>query len=62
MPKLFKHPIVFLSVDTPQRVPKDIILVNPQDGSPQSFIARNARGKVRFWRKAAGHTQGSSRD
>ncbi len=42
MPKLFEHPVVFLSVDTPRRDPKDIIFVNPQDGSPQSFMARNA--------------------
>jgi mannose-6-phosphate isomerase-like protein (cupin superfamily) len=42
MPKLFEHPIVFLPVDTPQRDPKDIIFVNPQDGSPQPFLARNA--------------------
>jgi mannose-6-phosphate isomerase-like protein (cupin superfamily) len=42
MPKLFEHPVVFLSVDTPRRDPKDIIFANPQDGSPQSFMARNA--------------------
>jgi hypothetical protein len=42
MPKLFEHPVVFLSVDTPRRDPKDIIFVNPQDGSPQSFMARIA--------------------
>jgi mannose-6-phosphate isomerase-like protein (cupin superfamily) len=43
MPKLFEHPVVFLSVDTPRRDPMDIIFVNPEDGSPQSFIARNRR-------------------
>src|ERR1700744_4133966 len=42
MPKLFEHPVVFLSVDTPRREPTDIIFVNPEDGSPQTFMARNA--------------------
>ena len=42
MPKLLEHPVVFLSVDTPRREPTDIIFVNPEDGSPQSFMARNA--------------------
>ncbi|OKO87436.1 cupin domain-containing protein [Bradyrhizobium sp. AS23.2] len=44
MPKLFEHPVVFLSVDTPRRDPMDIIFVNPDEGSPQSFMARNAQG------------------
>jgi mannose-6-phosphate isomerase-like protein (cupin superfamily) len=43
MPKLFEHPVVFLSVDTPQRDPMDIIFVNPDEGSPQSFMERNAQ-------------------
>lgn len=43
MPKLFEHPVVFLSVDTPRRDPMDIIFVNPDEGSPQSFMARNAQ-------------------
>jgi len=43
MPKLFEHPVVFLSVDTPRRDPMDIIFVDPEDGSPQSFMARNAK-------------------
>lgn len=42
MPKLIEHPVVFLSVDTPRREPTDIIFVNPEDGSPQTFMARNA--------------------
>jgi mannose-6-phosphate isomerase-like protein (cupin superfamily) len=42
MPKLLEHPVVFLSVDTPRREPTDIIFVNPEDGSPQTFMARNA--------------------
>jgi mannose-6-phosphate isomerase-like protein (cupin superfamily) len=44
MPKLFEHPVVFLSVDTPRRDPLDIIFVKPEDGTPQSFMARNASG------------------
>jgi mannose-6-phosphate isomerase-like protein (cupin superfamily) len=43
MPKLFEHPVVFLSVDTPRREPTDIIFVNPEDGTPQTFMARNAK-------------------
>jgi mannose-6-phosphate isomerase-like protein (cupin superfamily) len=43
MPKLFEHPVVFLSVDTPRREPTDIIFVNPNDGTPQTFMARNAK-------------------
>ncbi len=43
MPRLFDHPVVFLSVDTPRRDPTDIVFVNPADGSPQSFMARNKK-------------------
>jgi mannose-6-phosphate isomerase-like protein (cupin superfamily) len=42
MPKLFDHPVVFLSIDTPRRDPLDIIFVDQKDGTPQSFMARNA--------------------
>ena len=31
-------PLVFMSVDTPRRDPKDIIFVNPADGTPETFI------------------------
>jgi mannose-6-phosphate isomerase-like protein (cupin superfamily) len=31
-------PLVFLSVDTPRRNPKDVIFVNPSDGTPDTFI------------------------
>ena len=41
MPDLLEEPIVFLSVDTPRRDPKDIIFVNPEDGTPESFIRPN---------------------
>ena len=45
IPKLFEHPVVFLSVDTPRRDPLDVIFVNPADGTPQTFMARNAAKK-----------------
>jgi mannose-6-phosphate isomerase-like protein (cupin superfamily) len=35
---LGEAPLVFLSVDTPRRDPKDVIFVNPADGTPESFI------------------------
>jgi hypothetical protein len=45
MPELFEHPVVFLSIDTPRREPTDIIFVDPTDGSPETFMARNADAK-----------------
>jgi mannose-6-phosphate isomerase-like protein (cupin superfamily) len=42
IPSLSEEPVVFLSFDTPRRDPKDIIFVNPEDGTPASFMARNA--------------------
>ena len=38
MPELLEEPVVFLSVDTPRRDPRDVIFVNPDDGTPESFI------------------------
>ena len=38
LPDMLEGPIVFLSVDTPRRDPKDIIFVDPADGTPESFI------------------------
>ncbi|WP_263376976.1 cupin domain-containing protein [Granulicella aggregans] len=38
LPKILESPVVFLSVDTPRRDPKDIVFVNPKDGTPDSFI------------------------
>jgi len=38
LPDIIEGPVVFLSVDTPRRDPKDIIFVNPEDGTPQSFV------------------------
>jgi mannose-6-phosphate isomerase-like protein (cupin superfamily) len=38
LPRILEGPVVFLAVDTPRRDPKDIIFVNPADGTPESFI------------------------
>lgn len=42
LPTLAEEPVVFLSVDTPRRDPRDIIFIDPKDGSPETFMARNA--------------------
>lgn len=44
LPRILEEPLVFLSVDTPRRAPTDIIFVNPADGTPATFMARNAEG------------------
>lgn len=41
LPTLTEEPVVFLSVDTPRREPTDIVFVNPEDGTPATFMARN---------------------
>lgn len=38
IPKILDEPVVFLSFDTPRRDPKDVIFVNPGDGTPETFI------------------------
>lgn len=38
MTELLEEPFVVFSVDTPRRDPRDIIFVNPEDGTPESFI------------------------
>src|SRR5579859_3184010 len=43
MPDIIEGPVVFLSVDTPRRDPKDIVFVNPADGTPESFIRDKQR-------------------
>ena len=40
LPDIFESPVVFLSVDAPRRDPKDIIFVDPEDGTPDSFIRK----------------------
>jgi hypothetical protein len=37
-PMILQDPVVFLAIDTPRRDPKDIVLVNPEDGTSESFI------------------------
>ena len=41
MPEILEMPVVFLSIDTPPRDPKDVHFVNPEDGTPESFIQRS---------------------
>ncbi len=43
LPKILEEPVVFLSIDTPRREPTDIVFVNPEDGTPATFMARNAK-------------------
>lgn len=38
LPRMLAAPVVFLAIDTPRRDPKDIIFVNPADGTPESFV------------------------
>ena len=39
VPEIRELPVVFLSVDTPRRDPKDVTFVNPGDATPESFIS-----------------------
>ncbi|HVX37888.1 MAG TPA: cupin domain-containing protein [Hyphomicrobium sp.] len=41
LPSILEEPLVFLSIDTPRRDPKDIIFVDPKDGTPESFIQQS---------------------
>lgn len=38
IPDLLEHPVIFLTVDTPRRDPRDVIFVNPEEGTVDSFI------------------------
>ena len=38
LPEIVAGPVVFLAIDAPRRDPKDIVFVNPADGTPESFI------------------------
>jgi mannose-6-phosphate isomerase-like protein (cupin superfamily) len=40
LPRLIEGPVVFLAIDTPRRDPKDIICLNPEDGTPETFIRK----------------------
>ena len=35
---IIEEPFTFFAVDTPRRDPRDITLVNPEDGTPDTFI------------------------
>ena len=38
LPAILESPVIFLAIDAPRRDPKDIIFVNPQDGTPETFV------------------------
>lgn len=38
LPDILEAPVVFLAIDAPRRDPKDIVFVNPEDGTPEGFI------------------------
>jgi quercetin dioxygenase-like cupin family protein len=38
IPDLLEHPVVFLTVDTPRRDPRDVIFVDPAAATVDSFI------------------------
>ena len=38
LPTILEQPVIFLSIDVPRRIPTDITFVNPEDGTPETFI------------------------
>ncbi|MEI9901338.1 MAG: cupin domain-containing protein [Hyphomicrobium sp.] len=38
LPDIIEEPLIFLAIDSPRRDPKDVIFVDPADGTPESFI------------------------
>ena len=38
IPELLEHPVIFLTVDTPRRDPRDVIFVDPASATVESFI------------------------
>jgi mannose-6-phosphate isomerase-like protein (cupin superfamily) len=42
IPRITEHPLVVLAVDVPRRRPDDIVFVDSEAGTPQTFLARNA--------------------
>jgi mannose-6-phosphate isomerase-like protein (cupin superfamily) len=42
IPEILEEPFLVLSFDTPRRQPKDIVFVDPKDGTAANFMARNA--------------------
>ena len=45
IPAILEAPLVFMSIDAPRRAPADIVFVDPADGTPDTFMARNAEGR-----------------
>jgi hypothetical protein len=43
MPSIKDALVVFLSVDTPRRDPRDITFVNPTNGTPETFVRAKDR-------------------
>jgi mannose-6-phosphate isomerase-like protein (cupin superfamily) len=48
LPSILEAPVVFLAIDTPRRDPKDIIFVNPADGTPETFIRGREQQSSRY--------------
>jgi len=38
MPRILEHPFVVLAVDTPRRSHEDVCFVDPDDGTPDTFL------------------------
>lgn len=43
LPGILEGPVVFFAVDAPKRDPRDIIFVNPADGTPDTFVRNLAQ-------------------
>lgn len=44
LPRILEHPFTVLAVDTPRRLLEDVHFVNPDDGTPESFIQTQSQG------------------
>jgi quercetin dioxygenase-like cupin family protein len=44
IPDLLEHPVIFLTVDTPRRDPRDVVFVNPEEGTVDTFIKAHESG------------------
>lgn len=42
-PRITEHPLLVLAIDVPRRRPDDIVFVDPESGSAETFMARNAK-------------------
>ena len=41
LPTLLEEPVIFLTLDTPRRSPKDVVFINPEEGDTAGFMERN---------------------